>query len=782
MKNTKESQLQKSTSPRLLLMITAAILFICLISSASFFYVRQLEDAIQDETDSNLIEIAEQLSIIVDNQVQGNLRNLESIALFLRAFDNIEEARITQFIETEAVRYSYEKIFLSNESGHTLFSDGSLGSIADMKFYSRAMDGESVITVVSSSNQNWIIYATPIYSQSGREIIGVSGAVQNLESLSNSLEVDFFGGEGYVQLVKADGTAIVESQHKYAIGPYDNYFDALEESGYQDGGQNSLNSLRKDMAEGRTGIIGLMRGSRECRMCYMPLTTNNWYLLTVVPISVINTKTDYFVQNTAIICVLITILFLVLILALIGLHNSSRKKLERMAYTDAVTNGLNWRSFEAQTGEILKKARESEYVMGHLNLQKFKLINDMYGREAGNKTLRYVYDTIQELLAPDELVSRVSADNFNLLLRFTSEEGIAKRVQEFYHYLNRFNEGRLQKYWLTFTQGFFIIDDPKLELSTMQERANIARQSRENGLGSRAGVAFYDDSSRASLLMEKNIENKMEMALKNRDFFVYLQPKYELANRTIAGAEALVRWRDPEQGMLLPDLFIPVFERNGFIVRLDLYVFEEVCRSIRRWLNEGKKVTPISVNLSRAHLPDPDFLEPYRKICDKYEVSPSLLEFELTESIMFENFKSLAPVIENMHQAGFTCSMDDFGSGYSSLNILKEMPVDAIKLDRDFFLPGSKTDITRGKSVIETVIELAKKLHIKTVAEGIETLEQVDYLKAAGCDMIQGFVFAKPMPIPEFEKLAYPIGGKQKEAAGDGYGACRPDMGETGAD
>ena len=180
-----------------------------------------------------------------------------------------------------------------------------------------------------------------------------------------------------------------------------------------------------------------------------------------------------------------------------------------MAYTDEVTKGPNWRSFEMQTRKILQAARSSEYVLGCLNLQKFKLINEMYGREAGDRTLRYVYDTIRELLAPDELVSRVNGDNFNVLLRFTSEKEIAQRVQEFYQYLNRFNEGKVQKYWLTFTQGFFIIDDPKAKLETMRERANIARQSRNAGADPKMRFAFYEDESRASLVMEKNIENKV---------------------------------------------------------------------------------------------------------------------------------------------------------------------------------------------------------------------------------------------------------------------------------
>lgn len=763
MKKGKDFFPRRNHLPSLILTIVGAALLISLIAGASVFYVHRLEDTIQQETDSNLVEVAQQLSVVVDTQVEANLKNLESIALFLRTMDNMEEERIVRFIGIEARHYSYDMIFLSDEEGQCLFSDGSVGNIANGSLFYKVLDGESIVTIISHEGQNLIVYATPIYNLSGDDVIGVSGAVQNPESLRSSLEVTTFGGEGYVQLVKSDGTAIVESEHPYAVGPFDNYFDALEERGYEGVGRKSLDKLKQDMANGRTGMIGLMRGNINCRMCYMPLTTYDWYLLTVVPTSVINNKTDYFVQNTVVICAILTAIFLALIAALVCIQNSNRKKLENMAFTDEVTKGPNWRSFEIQTKEILENARSSEYVLGCLNLQKFKLINDIYGREAGDRTLRYVYDTIREVLHAGELVSRVNADYFNVLLRFTSEEEIAHRVQNFYQYLNRFNEGKIQKYWLTFTQGFFIIDDPKIKLEIIRERANIARQSRKAGVDPKMRFAFYDDGIRVSLLMEKNIENKMEMALKNGEFFVCLQPKYELSHRTVAGAEALIRWNDPEQGLIRPDQFIPVFERNGFIIQLDLFVFEEVLKNIRRWLDEEKKIVPISVNLSRSHLSDPDFLEPYIAICEKYSVSPSYIEFELTESIMFEDFDPLVSIINKIHKAGFTCSMDDFGSGYSSLNVLKEMPVDAVKLDRDFFHPGKNSDLLRGQSVIQSLVELAQKLHIKTVAEGIETMEQVDFLAKIGCDMVQGFVFAKPMTISEFEQLVYPFEGNNVE-------------------
>ncbi|EFS27535.2 hypothetical protein FUAG_03050 [Fusobacterium ulcerans ATCC 49185] len=249
-------------------------------------------------------------------------------------------------------------------------------------------------------------------------------------------------------------------------------------------------------------------------------------------------------------------------------------------------------------------------------------------------------------------------------------------------------------------------------------------------------------------LKEKNIEDNMEHALENNEFIVYFQPKVELKTNKIAGAEALVRWQDPKKGLIPPDEFIPIFEKNGFITKLDIYVFEEVCKTIRKWLNEGINPIPVSVNLSRMHLQNPNFLKKYKEIQEKYEVPADLLEIELTETLVFENFEQLKKVIDDIHQMGFSCSIDDFGSGYSSLNLLKEIPVDILKLDRIFF---SKKNDKRGNSVIESIISLAKKLNMTTISEGVETISQVEFLRKADCDLVQGYVYSKPLAKDDFE-------------------------------
>ena len=246
----------------------------------------------------------------------------------------------------------------------------------------------------------------------------------------------------------------------------------------------------------------------------------------------------------------------------------------------------------------------------------------------------------------------------------------------------------------------------------------------------------------------------MRAALDAREFAIYLQPKLDLRTDAVVGAEALVRWIDPVRGLVPPSDFIPLFERNGFVVDLDLCVFEQVCALLRAWIDGGRRPVVLSVNMSRAHLADPCFLGRYEEIRRRHDVPASLIEIELTETLVFEDPVGLGRVIDELHAAGYSCSMDDFGSGYSSLNVLKDIDVDVLKLDRVFF-DAVDADTGRGAAIVDIVIELARRLRMRTVAEGVETREQAAFLKRAGCDMIQGYLFSRPVPPVEFERLAF---------------------------
>lgn len=429
------------------------------------------------------------------------------------------------------------------------------------------------------------------------------------------------------------------------------------------------------------------------------------------------------------------------------------EELERLAFTDLVTEGMNRARFNMVAEATLRAAPAHSYSLVCLNIQKFKLINDTAGKETGNRTLRYVHNVIKARLRPGELVARIFADNFDILMEADDNETLLARLDNMVNDINAFNRRREIPYYLAFTAGICQVDEPGMEITKLQARAQIARQE-SNIVEGFLSHKFYSDNERARLIEEKDVENKMRPALQNHEFVIYLQPKLSLATHKVGGAEALVRWLDSQNGLVMPDSFIPIFEKNGFILQLDSYVLEEACRLLRKWMDCGLAVQPISVNLSRVHFIEPDFVRQYAAICNKYDVSTGLIELEVTETAAFKDPALFSALVKEMHRHGFLCSMDDFGSGYSSLNQLKDLRVDTLKLDRAFF-STPEMDNERERDVVTSVVEMAKKLRMNTVAEGVETKEQQAFFEKTCCDLLQGYVFSRPLPVEEYEKFVF---------------------------
>jgi EAL domain-containing protein (putative c-di-GMP-specific phosphodiesterase class I) len=301
---------------------------------------------------------------------------------------------------------------------------------------------------------------------------------------------------------------------------------------------------------------------------------------------------------------------------------------------------------------------------------------------------------------------------------------------------------------LYFAVGVYKVNKKEADVEQLYNNAVLACDM----LGEEAEtqIIFYDVEMNNRRIWERKVENDMYSALTNHEFKVYLQPKISTSNEHLAGAEALVRWIHPREGFIPPNKFIPIFERNGFILKLDDYMLEEIAKQQSEWIKQGRKVVPISVNISRAHFAKEDLAEHICGIVDKYQVPHDVIELELTESAFFDDKQVLLDTVKRLRDAGFIVSMDDFGAGYSSLNSLKEMQLDVLKIDADFFRGVEAQE--RGLLIVSEVIDLAKKLNMKIVAEGIESREQVDFLTEQECDLIQGYFFSKPMPIHEFEE------------------------------
>lgn len=297
-----------------------------------------------------------------------------------------------------------------------------------------------------------------------------------------------------------------------------------------------------------------------------------------------------------------------------------------------------------------------------------------------------------------------------------------------------------------FGVGVYLVQPGENDVEQLYNNAMIACEM--SGEEAEGKIAYFDVEMNNQKLWERKVEDDMERALINREFQVYLQPKISTKEEVLGGAEALVRWIHPTEGFIPPNRFIPIFEKNGFILKLDDYMLEEIAKVQAGWLAEGRTLVPISVNVSRAHFTREDLAEHICAIVDKYQVPHDVIELELTESAFFDDKKVLLNTVQKLRKAGFQVSMDDFGAGYSSLNSLKELKIDVLKIDADFFRGAEAEE--RGLFIVSKVIELAKKLNMKIVAEGIESKEQVEFLTGQDCDLIQGYFYAKPMPVAEF--------------------------------
>lgn len=456
---------------------------------------------------------------------------------------------------------------------------------------------------------------------------------------------------------------------------------------------------------------------------------------------------EYSLQIIMCIC----IMFLIAIKYIIYNKKKKEDSLKKIAYTDSLTGAASIEKFKINAEKLFAKNNPESYVLFYMDVDKFKYINDMFGYDVGNNTLIHISNTIASELHEDEIFARVSADHFVLLIRYKTDEDIKARLNSIYNKVQIFSNHKINYYKLILDCGIYKINKDDRDINTIMDRANTARKTIKGG--HKNSFAFYNDEMHKKILKEKEIENTMIDALNKGEFIVYFQPKYSLLDYQIIGAEALVRWDNPKKGLIPPIEFIPVFERNGFIVNIDFYVFEEVCKKIREWMDEGQKVVPISVNLSRMHFVNSNFVEKFRLIVDKYRIPTNFIELELTETAVLDNIDGLIDTMNNLKENGFVISMDDFGTGYSSLNLLKELPVDILKLDRAFFT--EKDESNNEKIVISNVIRMAKELKMKVISEGVETISQLDFLKQIGCDMVQGYLFSKPMPVKDFEKIVF---------------------------
>lgn len=426
------------------------------------------------------------------------------------------------------------------------------------------------------------------------------------------------------------------------------------------------------------------------------------------------------------------------------LIEQKNEELRYLLEHDALTGLYNRSTFCRKTADFLRQNPNGTYNMVQFDIERFKVINELYGNFMGDRILLLIAEGLQKCLKDKGTYGRLEADHFAVCLPAGTEELQYVREQMDKSLASVKIEQKINLYY-----GVYTVEDRDMSVDLMCDRANLALRTVKGN--SNRSYAVYNDELHQVVLSEQQLTNSMEEALLQRQFEVYYQPVVDLKTGEVVSAEALVRWNHPEKGMVSPGFFIPFFEHNGFIIKLDAYIREEVCRNIMELGRRGLNCVPVSVNVSRLEFYDPNLCRSIIDLTERYRLEPGMMRLEITESAYTDNPQQLLAAMKELQNYGFQVLMDDFGSGYSSLNMLKDVPVDILKMDMKFL--ENQGISGRGPEILASLVRMAKKLGMHTIAEGIETKEQGDFLRSVGCEYGQGYYYARPMPADAFTNL-----------------------------
>lgn len=710
---------------------------------------------LKEEVITTLSETSLQTAKALKNQITGDRRAIEDVAMMISNSKH-ETKDIIESLKKVTVNHRLLRMGIVMPDRSVITTDGKIIRLPDRLYIRDALKGKSSVSerltdIVDGGTI--IVYGAPIYSSDWKRVEAVLFGTFSIEEYHASLTTNAFDGNGYSYVVKKDGSAISASDN--AVGGYeiDNIIDAL----IQDDSANkeAAKTLKNGMLSGLQGHIEFTSSNENEKpvkkyMYYAPLDVNDWYLLMAVPVNVLDRKLLSTLGSVFMLSCIVVIICTIILVMMLKNQKQAKNILEGMVYVDKITGNMSYEKFKLDAKAILDKSRcNDKYAIVSLDVDKFKYINDMFGYDEGDNLIRYIDSVFLKNCKNDELAAHVDADDFILLLKYEDKKSLCDRLEMLIGLIEEYKRPDSKNYKILVSMGVYEVGNSDIDMDTMKDRAEIPRKQAKSDKS--ASYAFYDEAVREKILSDREMENRMTKALEQGEFIVLYQPKFWTSDRSLAGAEALVRWKQKDGSLLAPGAFIPLFEENGFIVQLDRYVFEQICKDIKRWIEEGYSVLPISSNLSRKNIVIENLADEYEAIVKDIGIPRNLVALELTETAFVENDSTIGDFVTKMNEKGFSVIMDDFGIGFSSIGLLIKMEIDTLKLDRALVQDIDNND--KSRTVVELMIKMMHRWNVKVNAEGIETIRQFENLVQLRCDEVQGFYFAKPMPCVEYENL-----------------------------
>ena len=742
-----DAEIKNTRYKQILICFCVILVFLGILLIVTFHLKNSIFKLNFNETNNTMSMVSEQIETNIDKSVDSCLSQLVMVKQVIN-YDNEVKKDYSSILSSLDSSLEFEKIGLLLPSGDVVFSDLTYNIAQEQLAIEVIINQKTFIdNIYFNKIGERMVFAIPYLDEKySKDVSGIIGVVSQ-DEFQNYLTATAFNGSATVAITNHDGNFIsksgnMEFEKKNILTTLRR---ALGDKAYQPVKAAFLNNESQTINVNLSGVDSFLYFASFNNDTKGINNNIDWHIIITVPTVEINKTITKGFNIILFSFIVVGCLIVVILSGFLLFFSSSRIKIKKNKYIDDITDGLNYNRFIIDANTLAKTS--DDYAVVLTDSIKFKYINEQIGKQKGDDLLKEIHDIYLKNLAPDELIARVYADRFIMLLH---NNDLENRILRMY---DEIRKNIVANYNVNIYNVYGVFDSKKKidDVSFAGNMARVALQSIKENYAL-TPIGYFDSTMYVNEVTLNSLEQKAEAALRNNNFIVYYQAKRNIQNDTWCSCEALVRWLDDDGKLISPGKFIPLFERNGFITKLDLYIFELVCKDIRECLDSNKTPTPASINVSRKHFINKDFLKTYKDIIDKYNIPHNLIEFEITESAVFENENILVDIINEIHEMGCTCSIDDFGIGYSSLSMLTNYEFDIIKLDRSFFY-GKNGFTQSSKQVVKTLIYLAHKLKKRVVAEGIEEIEMVDFLREAKCDIIQGYYYAKPMAKDDFLNL-----------------------------
>lgn len=581
------------------------------------------------------------------------------------------------------------------------------------------------------------------------ELIGYIMVSKQADKFFDDEAYDYITDMATCVVINKNGNVLIkEKNYESEMGNTGNFFDDMEQHGNLKTEMISkLNEMRGLLISKDKGSFSVsLGGTKDCFVAFSKIRgTKDIFFVSCfhdkILDSLINTAlTRSFLVGLGLFTVIIIILFVTW-----KKDMDSSALIEKLAFEDDVTGGRNLNFFKNSAYNIILDNRENRFCIYRFDIVRFRYINESYGHNKADFVLAACIDEFRKIYGNKEICVRINSDQFLALVQ--NDEDVENRYQNYLKAVGDCARENGVKYPIRFRLGIYQVRKEDCDVDIMIDHANVARKS----LTGKEKVleAVYSEQILENMKRINEVESVMHQALNQGEFRIFLQPKWSIEDNCLIGAEALARWIRKDGSMIYPSEFIPIFENNGFIEKMDFYMLEKLCMQMREYqCDSAYKDIRISINQSRILILNPDYVKNVERMLNRYRIPVENLELEITETVFFDEKEKMIEIVNSLKELGIILAMDDFGSGYSSLNILKDVPFDVLKIDREFF--GETENSLTSILILEKIIEMAKALGMHVICEGVETQKQVDALLDIGCEWVQGYFYGRPVPIEEF--------------------------------